>query len=101
MGDICPGEPQHTGIPFQVPFGDLRQGAVVSLRQVIADFQELLVDHEEIVKDPLLRRSDLLLISDCLDYVTVSAEQYLPVFPDSLQEIAPLSSVFRNTLGLS
>ena len=56
VGNVSPGQPEHTRIPGEGTIGQLGQQAVVARRQVDMDFADLFFDDVVVVEQPFSRR---------------------------------------------
>ena len=66
MGHQGPGNAIDAGIACEYAFCQLGQLAVIACGQVVLDVADLLLDHMEIIQQPLCRRRDGMLLIDFL-----------------------------------
>ncbi len=83
-----PGDAVYPRVSGQRSVGERRQLPVESLRQVVADFAQLLVDDEEVVDQPFRGRGDPALLADRFADDPVGLAQHAAVGVHPRQERA-------------
>ena len=101
MGDKRPGQPKDARITLEVTLCELRQFSVIAGRQVIMDLAQLFVDDVVIVDQPLGRRCDGALLTDCLGSCTIRFEQHSAVVEHARQQRTTLARSRRDALSHS
>ena len=96
---VGPGQPIDARGSREVARGDLRQPAVVALREVVSDLPELLVHDVEVVEEPLRGGRDLALLPDRLGDVPVRGQEDPPVLANPGEKIPSFGGLLGGACG--
>src|ERR1041384_1148776 len=83
-------------IILEWPYGQFRQLAVVTTRQVLANLADLLFDDVEVIYQPLSGRRDDMLAANRFGQLLISFDQLATVFLESRQQQIYASRLWRN-----
>src|SRR6266550_3410427 len=98
MRHECPRHPEHARIALQVSRGKLGQLTVVTCRQIVLDFAELLIDDMEVIDQPLSRRRNLMLFLNRAGDRPIGIQQHSAVVHDPRNKRAAPARFFRDGL---
>ena len=91
MGDERPGHAEHARISRERSAGELGQLPIVAGRQIGADLADLLLDHMEIVDQPLGRRRDGRARIDGLGDIAIGRQQHASLSASLFASEAPFT----------
>ena len=99
MGDVAPSQSEHTGIADERAVRELRQLAVETRRQILANLADLLFDEVIIIQQPFGGRCDRSAFADRRPDRPIGGEQNGLVLFQSCAEGTPCRTPLRHPLG--